>query len=78
MDRIVFLVAFFALLMSTVSYANEIDYGNCGSIQEAIARETQEICSTHPADYDELAQLYVSRGESYLLDAQYDKAAEDF
>ncbi len=78
MGRIAFLMAFFAILISTVSYANELDYSNCGSIREAIARETQEISATHPADHDELAQLYVSRGESYLLDAQYDKAIEDF
>jgi hypothetical protein len=77
-SRIAFLVFFFCMLISIASYANEIDYSNCTSIQEVIARETQEISVTHPADHDELAQLYVSRGESYLLDAQYDKAVEDF
>lgn len=78
MRQITCLVAFFAILISTLSCANQIDYGNCRSIQEVIARETQEISTTHFADHDELVQLYVSRGESYLLDAQYDKAIEDF
>lgn len=40
-----------------------------------IEKETQEILS---ARQDELAHLYVARGESYLLDAQYDKAIKDF
>lgn len=57
MGRIPFLVAFFSILISTVSYANGVDYSNCRSIREAIARETQEISATHPADHDELAQL---------------------
>ncbi len=78
MGRIAFLVVFSCMLVSVVSYASEMDYGNCGSIQDVIAQETQEITGAHPADHDELAQLYASRGESYLLNAQYDKAVEDF
>jgi hypothetical protein len=34
--------------------------------------------NTEEDSHDELAQLYVTRGESYLLDAQYEKAVEDF
>lgn len=61
-----------------ISYASLMDYGHWGSIQETIERETQEISSTCHSDHNELAELYVSRGESYLLDAQYDRAFEDF
>jgi hypothetical protein len=68
----------FSMVMGVITYANEIDYSNCESIQNVIDRETQEIASTNPADHTELAELYVSRGESYLLDAQYEMAAEDF
>ncbi len=78
MSRIAFLVFFFNMLISTASYASEIDYSNCKSIQEVIARETQEIAHTPSFDHNELAELYVSRGESYLLDGQYEKAVEDF
>ncbi|MEK7340159.1 MAG: hypothetical protein AABZ92_05560 [Verrucomicrobiota bacterium] len=58
--------------------ASEIDYNNCESIQDVLMRETQEIIIIHPDDHEELAQLYVSRGETYLLDAQYERAIEDF
>ena len=78
MSRIPVLVVFFCFLISAVSHANEIDYSQCESIQEVIAKETEEISLIHPADHDELAQLYVSRGESYLIAAQYDKAVADF
>ena len=77
MDRIVFLMTCFCVAIAA-SYSNEIDYSNCESIQDVIVRETREIADTNPADHEELAQLYVSRGESYLLDAQYEKAVEDF
>jgi hypothetical protein len=79
MNKIMPLLAFFSILITSIlSYAKEIDYSNCGTIHEVIAREAQEISNTPPADHDELAQLYTSRGESYLLSAQYEKAAEDF
>ena len=78
MGRIMFLIACLCITISFASYANEIDYSNCGSIQDVIARETQEIQNTNPSDHEELSQLFVSRGESYLLDVQYEKAVEDF
>lgn len=40
--------------------------------------ETQEIANTNPDDHDKLAELYVLRGESYLLNTQYERAIEDF
>lgn len=78
MSRIEFLAAFFCMLVSVVSYADWMEYSSCGSIQEVIVRETQEISLSHSADRDELAELYVSRGESYLLNGDYEKAVEDF
>jgi len=78
MDRIISMIFCFCVGMGLSCHANEIDYTNCKSIQDAIARETREIQNTNPADHEELAQLYVSRGESHLLDAQYEKAVEDF
>lgn len=76
MYRIGILLACLCVMM--VTHADEIDYNNCQSIQDAIAIESQEITRTHFADHDQLSQLYVSRGESYLFDAQYEKAIEDF
>lgn len=76
MKKIAFLIICF--FIDTLSYANEIEHDNCRSIQEIIVKETREIANANPTDYEELAQLYVSRGESFLLDAQYEKAIEDF
>jgi len=53
-------------------------YEDCKSIEEVISKETEIIISTPPADHDALATLYVSRGESYLLSAEYEKALRDF
>jgi len=78
MYRIAFLMVCLCILAGVSSHSGEIDYSNCESIRDVIERETREISSIDPADHDELAQLYVSRGESYLLDAQYHKAVEDF
>src|SRR5690348_6476775 len=66
------------LWVIVVTRADAIDYNYCHSIEDAIDRETQEIACTHFADHDELSQLYVSRGESYLFDAQYERAINDF
>lgn len=77
MNRIAYLIACFCII-SAASYAAEIDYINCQSIQDAITMETSEIAKTSYSDHDELAQLYVSRGESYLLDGQYENAIGDF
>jgi len=77
MTRIIFSVVCFFSLTSFSFFADEIDYGNCQSIQDVIERETQEITRSS-LDSHELAQLYVSRGESYLLAAQFEKAVVDF
>jgi hypothetical protein len=66
------------LWITMVTYAAEIDYMHCYSIQDAIARETEEITHAYFTDHDELSLLYVSRGESYLFDGQYEKAIDDF
>lgn len=71
-------MTFLCMIISIAICANEIDYSNCKSMQDVIARETEEISDTNPCNHDELAQLYTSRGESYLLVAQYEKAIEDF
>ena len=57
---------------------NDVGYSYYQTIQSAIERETKEIENTHPTYHSELAQLYVSRGESYLIDTQYENAIEDF
>jgi hypothetical protein len=66
------------MMIGISPYANEIEDHHFSSMQDVIDRETQEIASVDPTHYEELAQLYVSRGESFLLDAQYEKAIEDF
>ena len=78
MKRILFSVVCFCFVMSVSSSAKEINYSNCKSIQDVILIESQEITSTPVSEHEELAQLYASRGESYLLDSQYEKAIEDF
>src|SRR5689334_23136608 len=76
MHRILILLICIWVIM--VTRVNAIDYIHCHSIEDAIVRETEEIACTHFANHDELSQLYVSRGESYLFDAQYEKAIDDF
>lgn len=66
------------LWVIVAAHGNAIDYNHCYSIADAIDKETQEIACTYFTDHDELSQLYISRGESYLFDAQYEKAIEDF
>lgn len=58
--------------------AYEIDYSSCTSLQDAVFKETEEINYANPSNYPLLAQLHVSRGESYLLNAQYEEAVTDF
>lgn len=69
---------FFAAFFTTSLFSKECDYSHCRSLQDVINKETQEINITNQSNNQELAELYVSRGESYLLNNQYDKALEDF
>lgn len=78
MKLIVFFIFIFCASINVPSFANQIDYNSCRSIHDVIKKETEEIVSTHKDNRAELAQLYVSRGESYLLDTQYQLAIEDF
>ncbi len=78
MNKIISLVACFCMTAGVAASAGEIDYSHCESLQDVIAKETCEIADTNSVDHDELAQLYVSRGESHLIGAQYEKALEDF
>jgi hypothetical protein len=71
-------ILWICLWISMLTYAAEKDYVHCYSIQDAIVRETNEITCAYFADHNDLSQLYVSRGESYLLDGQYEKAIDDF
>ena len=45
-NQIALLIACFCMAVAMASYSNEIDYSDCESIQDAIARETQEIADT--------------------------------
>lgn len=78
MNRTSFFIYFIFVTIGITSYANEINYNTCKTLEEVIIRETEEIAATDLGDFHELAQLYVSRGESYLLHGQYEKAIEDF
>ncbi len=78
MDSFIRTLSVFFMLLVAKCVANEIDYSDCSSLKEIIIKETQEINNTHFTDYVELAQLYVARGESYLLNTEFDKAVEDF
>ena len=59
-------------------FPGEIDYASCQSIEDVIALETIHIEKTHSFDHEDLANLHVCRGESYLLNNQYKNAVEDF
>lgn len=74
---VVFLSLGFAFY-STISHAKEINYQDCETFEEAIEKETREIDETQQNNHDELSQLYVSRGESYLLNCEYEAAINDF
>ena len=76
--RIKLIIALFCTGISIRSYAGTVNYSECRSLQDVIARETQEIINLDQDDYHELAELHVSRGESYLLAAQYEQAIDDF
>ncbi len=78
MTRVILIIALFCIGISIRLQASVINYSECRSLQDAIARETLEITSIDQDNYQELADLYVSRGESYLLDSQHEKAIEDF
>lgn len=78
MNRIIFLAISFLMVFHRISHAGEIDYKNCQSISDVIERESLEIMNVEAKDHIELAQLYVSRGESYLLNSQYEEATQDF
>lgn len=58
--------------------AHAIDYSTCRSINDVISKETEEIDYMHPADHEGLAQMYVSRGESYLINKDFGRALMDF
>lgn len=55
-----------------------LDYSDCLTIQDAICKETRAIGDTFPTNYEELSQLFVARGESYLFEGQYENAVSDF
>ncbi|MBP9842235.1 MAG: hypothetical protein KBC64_07445 [Simkaniaceae bacterium] len=69
---------FFSVLICSYLFSIDIDYSHCESIQDVITLETQHLAIIDCADHDTLAQLYVSRGDSYLIAMQYKDAAEDF
>lgn len=48
MNLIAFLGVCVCWMVGIATYANEIDYRNCESIQDIIAIETQEIADTNP------------------------------
>jgi len=52
MKRVVFLFTYFCMVTNILSYANKIDYSNCSSIEDVIAKETQEIASISPINYE--------------------------
>jgi hypothetical protein len=78
MQKIIFFIIASLVFIYEIPYANEIDYKSCQSIDDVIERESLEILNTEIGNHDELAWLYISRGESYLLGAQYEKAIQDF
>lgn len=41
MKRVVFLFTYFCMVTGILTYANEIDYSSCSSIEDVIAKETQ-------------------------------------
>lgn len=78
MNRLAPWIFLIFMAIAITPYTNEINYNTCKTLQEVIIRETEEIAATNSDNCHELAQLYVSRGESYLLNAQYERAIEDF
>lgn len=58
--------------------ATEIDYTTFRSIEEVIEFETSSLSKTHHCDFEQLADLYASRGESLLLCNRFKEALDDF
>ncbi len=67
-----------ACLCFTSCLYSSITYQDCESVVDVISKETKAITAINPADHDELAKMHVSRGESYMLSEQSEKAIEDF
>ena len=78
MNKVILVVACLSFLVGLKCFSDEIDYADCKTIEDVITRETEEIRNIQTIDHDELAQLHASRGESYLLSAEYEKALKDF
>lgn len=71
------LVIFFALLASP-NLSADVDYSLFNSIEELIDYETKVIFSHASYDYIGKSRAHVSRGESYLISDQAEKALIDF
>jgi len=70
--------AFFFIFFLFHLYGVMVEGALFPSLEDMIAEESQAIVLTNPYNYDTLADLYVSRGESYLLSQNFEKACEDF
>lgn len=77
MHRIIFFILVFWSLSLEVQ-AFQIDYRKCESLEDVIKSETLQIEQTSYSNHEELASLYIARGESYLLAAKYNDALDDF
>jgi hypothetical protein len=64
--------------MSDFGYSEGPDYGLFSSFEELIVYETTQISELSSSSYEDLADAYMNRGESYLLSDHYELALEDF
>lgn len=78
MKQLLFFTGCLCAALGMKCWGIEISHAHCRSIEEVISLETEKISNTHPTHIAELAEAHVSRGESYLLNTQYDKAIADF
>lgn len=77
MGRLLCLIMSLFIVAFNASYADEINYSNCQSLQDVIVQETREIQNTNLAEHKELAHLHMLRAGSYTLAGASAEALDD-
>lgn len=77
-------VAFQLILLTLVGFSSsfgdspDINYESCTCIQDVLNYETRLILECDQDNVDHLVDLYISRGETYMINGQFSDAVDDF
>jgi tetratricopeptide (TPR) repeat protein len=70
-----FLILIFSI--HACCFSSEPDYNTFSSFEELIVYETNQIANLDLSNYEDLADAYLNRAESYLISSKYELALED-